>query len=554
LRASDIADVVESANKTIHGEVSKVKTLIPAKPLPQESFKYLYYQANSKLDPVFNETNERTPLRAQSPGRPQDIPNIYANIITAISMSVSYFLATTKQYVPLSPCYFTARDGGLEAELGGVRQEHRPQPALRAFALGVQWLSCGTLVILTLPSPDDWVCLQDLSISNLNKPSTLRLAPFNHRANLISDLHLCSPHRGQRQDSEIPGDRLSHAEIDAAERTWRSKVVFLLERHGIHITSDCKWIRLQAELPSVNSASSEEQITCAYSLSWPSSLCFSNERASLGPNVGAFGWKWGSEDTRFVDPLGDAESWFLAKASRDEYIAAECLAEKSLTQMVHDDDLSEDDDSMSGMLTAAYDHVDSLAFSSIYPTPPEGSRSQPPASGNDHIAIDQPEDHAMDDDIGTQAREIQIEPSPGDPPNDKDDYDNIEHDDLFGDMDSSIYDANDVTEDDFSFFDKPDEPDNGEMETLSSFAAKVPEETSGGKVRFAIGCEENTSNLVHVVDNKLAAETPVLNPESDVVRMEIAIEGKILIHGLRVIILTTQTWIKCNQIPTNWKS
>lgn len=142
-----------------------------------------------------------------------------------------------------------------------------------------------------------------------------------------------------------------------------------------------------------------------YTMPWPTQLCFQNSHSTSElPN------------DQLDQDLSSAEVWFQGKQNRQ--IAMESKAVRSLDKST----ITESE------MTHGFHAVDTQALASLYPTPPEAPMTE--------ALMDEQEAFESTLPPNSEARE---------------------REDSLDAMDSSMFDANALTEDDFNFFDQPDE-------------------------------------------------------------------------------------------------
>ncbi|KAL8768475.1 MAG: hypothetical protein Q9209_005266 [Squamulea sp. 1 TL-2023] len=169
----------------------------------------------------------------------------------------------------------------------------------------------------------------------------------------------------------------------------------------------------------------------------------------------------GSYDT-FIDPLEEMEQWVLGREKRKNIVEArqKDVEERQLhNSQPSDIEDHEFDKDSSDLTRQTNQYLSAQEASGIYPTPPDGLASNtqwsiaaqdtPGASaagGNSHHATKT--ETADDQVLGIRSPEINMSHSR---------FVEDESRDLFGDMDTDMFDTNILTEADFNFFDEPDE-------------------------------------------------------------------------------------------------
>lgn len=355
-----------------------------------------------------------------------------------------------------------------------------------AFLIEVQWLPCGTIVILSYPVNEAaWFCpLQPPPIAMTRKSLKLVLAPFGGSAKFLGFEDATeawkSSKRGFGHINDIWSDKIES--LDLLE--WQKSLLSYLRYYGIRLSSLSRWARVEL---LKSEASSGESPARPKIIVWPCELCFfkggKQRSRELARKRNSF-WDPEAIAFNFNDPLAEAETWFLGKEARDRFI--ENLGRESNPHPQKEVKcLPPEEDSIPEIFPTSNRKVDTQALSSIYPTPPDGFRSQaqgatpelgPPESP---VKIDDKEilkqDHAA-----TYQNDGQILPSQLTPAADSSlgGYEPLEKD-LFEDMENALYETNGITEADFSFFDPPDEMNSLPLSPLPS----------NGDVNSGIGLE-----------------------------------------------------------------
>lgn len=191
---------------------------------------------------------------------------------------------------------------------------------------------------------------------------------------------------------------------------------------------------------------------------WPTNLCFIMPSAN---RPGSAGVLRKVADGTFVDPLAEAEQWFLERGVREAAIATRRrvdeetrLREKYLSESGIE--LQENDESAIARANRTEQYLSAQEASGIYPTPPDGLTSHPQGSvtnqGSAGYASVEP--HATSPgDLAFSRGSRNASPAlamvgRG--------FGKDEDQDLFGDMDTDMFDTNGLTEADFNFFDELD--------------------------------------------------------------------------------------------------
>ena len=401
--------------------------------------------------------------RERSVSISQDNVSIYEKIIYAISMSISYFLAKTDYYIPLSSNIFLGprivEDHILRY---GVEYIDSSSP-LNSFYLEVQWLSCGTLLIYSYPDHSrEWHNLIGrFSGRSRFYGSELRLAPFEAVA------------MQYYQDPEDFDDK-EIMELDEESRLQGLKpsILSLLEQHGLQLSEHCEWVRVNINSTINDLGGSRSDVLSVGSIPWPAHLCFYEDSGSMTKYNAPF-WLWPGLKEGAKDPLKAAETWFLGKDMRDKAMEQKRVENEAQRRINPQKIFLDEDDLILSSGFQNFDrHMDVQGLGGIYPTPPDGSKLQPLGHASDHGLHERPNNHNDTDMLDpVDGQNSVLERT--DQQNGLDAvkgmsigaYGDIVDDDLFGDMDSAMFTAKGITEDDFDFFDEPEE--------LNSYAHSV---------------------------------------------------------------------------------
>ena len=359
----------------------------------------------------------------------QDTTLIYGKIVRAVSKSVCYSLAKSGRYVPVSPGTFIARPiaHGFGSFAVGGTQIH---PSSKPFSIGVTWLSTGTLIMVGADLNREYFPGND----SVERQSQLLLAPFGWDAKL--------------DGSERHRDSLPEVTFDPipsnASPGWRETLLDTLKLQGIDVSPVTRWMRAKFK-------GSMAHIT--RSIEWPEALCIKKDgltsvkdRSLLDVN----------DDPRPLDkdPLSEAESWFLDKEKR-KTLAKDRARSQLKGKAGGKADGSDEEDGTTRLHFRNDEHSDTLNVGGIYPTPPDGSRSQAVSGLGEQLESSpgQPGGSQMSQVVPTEARDDRPRGS-ADMNIGIGDYEHLE-DDLFGDLRTDMGANNGITEDDFSFFDDP---------------------------------------------------------------------------------------------------
>lgn len=247
-------------------------------------------------------------------------------------------------------------------------------------------------------------------------------------------------------------------------RTSASKrsAITLLKRMGIKITSNTVWARLRRPL-EYSGGQNSFRIQSFSERWWPAFLCFvpilsgSTSSAEVLERIA---------DGTFVDPLVKAQQWFLDRDKREAAIEAERKAKdavKAEESRVAESGVGSQAQNMTALNQAGRvdQYLSAQEASSIYPTPPDGLI--PHIQNSLHqdatvASVAEGQSVVADDHEATAAGSIENNHPETDMSVGK--LEAEEKQDLFEDLDTDMFEANGLTEDDFNFFDEPGEKDD----------------------------------------------------------------------------------------------
>lgn len=236
---------------------------------------------------------------------------------------------------------------------------------------------------------------------------------------------------------------MGHAKDES--RGMRRIIRARLRQQNINISSETEWVKLR--IPSEDAAGFPVVTV------WPDSLCFvrSDEHTEDyrdnpigGPDV----------VTKWIDPLEDAERWYLERSARANALEAKRIADGRLAAIARGNHESDDEEALVFNEGISHGRLNLQDMSGVYPTPPDGA----PIPLHS-VAITQEQANQLEAGTST-SNAVNFDPevsSLSASPN----YDetasckNDGNGDLFGEIDSEMFAANELTEDDFNFFDEP---------------------------------------------------------------------------------------------------
>ena len=321
----------------------------------------------------------------------------------------------------------------------------------------VRWLPSGTLTIgsCLTPMPSFSQLTNDLESEQMPKKSLdhgidIFILPFGTSCKLLGE------------ESQILG-------AIKPDRPFKASTRALLEDFGVSFKRELSWVCLEVRKKSSrDSGSSDLPAVCH--VWWPAHLCFVKHTGTNHKETYNLGHILTGT---FIDPLNEVEQWFLGRQERENIIEAR---QKETEERKLDNNQAGDledytfEEDIANAMIHANQYLSAQEASGIYPTPPDGLASNPQGSvaaqdtpgastagGNLHHAIVNEATHNGITEINSPDRNMSGAPFAAD-----------ESQDLFGDMDTDMFDTNGLTEADFNFFDEPDEVD--EMQAVSAQA------------------------------------------------------------------------------------
>ncbi|MCJ1282308.1 mediator of RNA polymerase II transcription subunit 13 [Xylographa opegraphella] len=372
-------------------------------------------------------------------------------------MSIWYLLADTDYYIPLSPNEFLCPRPEEDHILGLYTNWRDSSDLFNTFCLEVQWLPCGTLLIYSYPEPG--VLRHNLVEEHLAPDRSpdfeFQLAPFGTVATQYDE---SLRDNGGVEVVEQMEDIIESNE-ESRLQNLKPSISWLLEQHGLRLSEHCEWLRVNIKSSANDLSRKRNGALPSGTILWPAHLCFyEDNQFTSGMNTPS--WLWPGLETPALDPLKAAETWFLEKDSREKAIEQKRAEVEAQSRLERQDIPLDDDDLLpTGFLTIDR-HMNVQGANGIYPTPPDGPLGQ----GSDRGPYDQANIHSdtemldLVEDQGTvleqidQQRGLNTETGMS-----LGAYKDTEEDDLFGDMDSAMFTAKGITEDDFDFFDEPED-------------------------------------------------------------------------------------------------
>lgn len=403
----------------------------------------------------------------------ENIHMIYAKITAAIIRSLLLCEARTGKWLPIGPSSII---GPLASQaIGFPTQNNDWYPhvdVLVVFSLSVQWLPSGTLVIASSPVFESELSRVSDTFFNMFSTSSLPIGTcMTLSPSGKSSFYLGEEVPPNSSMAAKPGDVRTVVNPNTISKACfieelKVSVVARLARQGIIIQKDVKWLRLRMKRSADSSECIDEMRSYkwqeVFTTLWPAHLCFVEiVKPAIEESDVAHLCKAAKEGS--LDPLLHAETWFLAKNARKEAMKAAVEFKRKNDEMeariVEESKFSGDEDAFSDLNSGTNQYISTQDASRIYPTPPDGLRSQVGGSLVSHELQEAPGEYEDNDLVDSVNDEL---PSAGSPLHSSPDlsvntarYEEPMDEDLFEEMDTDLFAATGLTEADFSFFDEP---------------------------------------------------------------------------------------------------
>ncbi len=402
---------------------------------------------------------------------------IYPKFLEAVLGSLLFQMTQTGIWTPLGSRSFLGPKpcADYDARLGecGI---YEAVSGIPLYSLHIELLPSGSLMITASPNIRCQMCrVSDALETGAMSPGVamgrdVTIAPSGDIHSFIGEVDL-------QASVKVPTLLTEHEEVSqeivseilhGADR--RASVIRHLMQNGMKVPQGEKWICLRAK---------EYTSPAGYNFSvplrfksrpefalWPASLCFVESNEVNVRDVDIITLCKLSEETS-LDPLISAEAWFKAGTARQELINAALATkekERELKARIAEEASNPDEqDPRSESDSRVNQYLSTQDANRIYPTPPDGLRSEPPGPSDTHeqqvAHVEFNENnrlHSGSD--GVDPSETRLPSSPGFGVSSTR-YDQATDDDLFGDLDTGLFANSGLTDADFSFFDEPSDDD-----------------------------------------------------------------------------------------------
>ena len=363
--------------------------------------------------------------RAQQISRLQNTLNplsIKSKATVAVNKSLLYFLARHGLGVPL------LENAIADTEPANfMREEDAASPyPYGLFCLETAWLPTGSL--LTWARPTHIALFSELRMQD--RASPVRLLPFKWFGEILN--------KEEGDKGRDMGPFYSEESSERFKIVPKQDSVALLNQNGLDTSESDKWNRI---LLYSHRAS---EVKCV--MQWPDRFCIS--RMAWHPQPG-------HDLPKSVDPLGQAESWYVNRDARKAQIEAQKHEHRQKSASKSSGLAENKDASLEVGAQRSLHELQNAA--GIYPTPPDGNKFQP--SGQSAEALGS-KTHIQGDETSPDSllfNESKSDFNAEDESARLADYDHLQDEELLGEMGRHMESDNRITEDDFDFFDEPDD-------------------------------------------------------------------------------------------------
>jgi mediator of RNA polymerase II transcription subunit 13 len=257
--------------------------------------------------------------------------------------------------------------------------------------------------------------------------------------------------------------------LDGQESLWKQACQRFLDFRGIAASTlgGCLWVNLL--VPKSKSADSKgdhrsSSANSSFTLPWPRRLCFRKKNVDASSTSRVVDTVLsGHEESH--DPLGNARGWYNSIIEREEKIKRAMERVATIPKDSHPQPADSKTPKMSGLSPVAFQRPNTATAGIMYPTPPDGVQQPNGVTPSMDGTFSSPGNPLSAPVISEADAAVQNEPLGGDGleqspvaaeskrqrgDNNLGDTENI----LGGGVGGDMFDDNDITEDDFNFFDE----------------------------------------------------------------------------------------------------
>lgn len=394
----------------------------------------------------------------EAPSGAFSVSTITSNLMAAISMSLINSLVSRQDLSPIGSrsCVGSLFPRDTTSPKNNIWLD-QPQMGMSLSSVLVRWSCSGAMTISIFQTVIPWLRrVSEMPTDNLQNSSSpltrkVLISPSGMVVQYSRDLQMptaCS------DSTPAPSYRRQEHLVEV-----KKSIAKHLALQGIHVDHEEQWLQLQ-QITNHSTADrlkeSPRQHLPTSSFLWPAKLCFYNVGSTHHEETPKHNRI--KEDTEH-DPLVYAESWFKAKAKREEAVEAKREDDERSALRLQEAKELYIDENLSDFIPRTNQYLSMQEASGIYPTPPDGLRSQavgPAVNTDAQVLVGEfAEKELTDKGQGTGMPAGSPFRDALDPDVTSARYEEADDGDLFGDMNSSLFAANGLTEADFSFFDEP---------------------------------------------------------------------------------------------------
>ncbi|KAH6629085.1 mediator complex subunit 13 C-terminal-domain-containing protein [Boeremia exigua] len=407
-------------------------------------------------------------------------------------------------------------------------------------SIDVHWASSGTLVVSTFTEPSNDIHSLDDVASDVDLKqlvgSIVRVAPNGALGRIMTfddPLHFLLDDTGLRRRK-----RSRRSNLEQSVEKWKSTVKRWLAWKGYHLPNladASAWVRLRTALNTQPAAASSFLVCSEQDVLWPRALCYYHKTSDvaapgdasskIGTPESVLQWFEGNDSAGFRDPYDVAQDWFAGKTERDR--AADNLrkAKKAKEDALHRKEEVPGLFPSSPLNTRIGTYGELQPVSGVYPTPPDGVAPGASIFTSDTTGVTCAPSNVILAPGGTNpainlSAPAETPQQPATSPAHATDSENFaasNNDDLFGDDMDDGYEENAVGEDDFDFFDGPNDGDVDMADAPPPADTKMEAPPIVEKEEPAVKADDQEDGLDHLaaLEKMLSASSqpPIETPQ-----------------------------------------
>ncbi|KAJ4263871.1 hypothetical protein NW762_005908 [Fusarium torreyae] len=415
------------------------------------------------------EGSSQSSAQATEPRATQPVPKIiYEQFIVAVLFSVSFAFCSQSMAIPLN--YRTILIPPLQIDANEHEKGSlQPDPIVGTFKTYLT--TTGSLVIsLCFSYCKNLASVEDTIAGESTLPSSSILAaPYGVLAtkqNLTNGENSSGADRSLAQTPNTQALSVRSV-VDTHDSLWKHSCLKALEYCGLNPSSfkASSWVNLVISKPISQDADGDSKRSRA-TVPWPGALCFRKKPLEVSTTHRVGGTMLsGHEECH--DPLGDARGWFTATSEREERVSKR-KAERAHAVPKEVNGANPQAQNLNGQSPLAVRRPSTAAAGVMYPTPPDAIQQHLGVTPSIDGAISSPNNPpptlaVVDADITmptvTPMADTDNDGWGGNHEQKRDRSDSNllgDSESIMNDMSEDVFGENDVTEDDFNFFDGPD--------------------------------------------------------------------------------------------------